>query len=132
MSDDDIAAARTALARFEHGITENDAEDNLREGLDIALHIIEDDRSDAKSKQVAQNLLNTCRKKFIHNITVELADSGLFDYEYYLHWMTLAGVFKEEGFDDDNTLSQLMDKLYIKAFNTLSKEERTSLLEILK
>lgn len=132
MSADNIEAARAAFAEFEQDMTESGAVGALREGLDYALDIIEAIHSDAKSKQVARNLINTYRRQLIERISSVLTDAGSFEDDYYWHWASLANVYEEAGYDEDKRLSQLKMRLWEKAIKTWSKDDRSALLRKLQ
>ena len=127
MSTDNIEAARAAFAEFEQDMTESGAVGALREGLDYALDI-EATHSDAKSKQVARNLINSYRRQLIERISSVLNDAGSFEDDYYWHWVSLANVFEKAGYDEDKRLSQLKLRLWEKAIKTWSKDDRSALL----
>ena len=99
--------------------------------MDYALDIIEDVHSNAQSKKVAQNLINTYRRRLIEKISAELNDTGSFEVDYYLRWMSLAMVFEEAGYDEDKRLHQLVLRLLKKAVKTLSKADQSDLLRAL-
>ena len=127
MSTDNIEAARAAFAEFEQDMTESGAVGALREGLDYALDI-EAAHSDAKSKQVARNLINSYRRQLIERISSVLNDAGSFEDDYYWRWVSLANVFEKAGYDEDKRLSQLKLRLWEKAIRTWSKDDRSALL----
>ena len=124
-------AARAAFAEFEQSMTESGAAGALREGLDHALDIIEAIHSDAQSKQVARNLINSYRKQLIERISSVLTDAGSFEADYYWRWVSLAQLFQEEGYDKDKRLSDLIVRLVVKSFQTLSKDEQSTALRTL-
>lgn len=139
-----IEAARAAFSKFEREITksgfareiteeitESGAANDLREALDYAPDIIEDMHSDAQSKKVAQNLINTYRRRLIEEISAELNDTGSFEVHYYLRWMSLAMAFEEARYDEDKKLHQLVLRLLKKAVKTLSKADQSDLLRAL-
>ena len=132
MSTDNIEAARAAFAEFEQDMSESGAVGALREGLDYLLEIIEANHSDAKSKEVARNLLNSYRRKLIERISSVLTDAGSFEDDYSWHWRSLADVYQKAGYDEDKRLSQLKMRLWEKAIKTWSKDERSALLRTLQ
>jgi hypothetical protein len=132
MSTNSTKSARDAFSNFERDMTKSGAAEDLREALDYALEIIDDRNTDAQSKQVAQNLINTYRKMLIERISAELEDTGYLEGDYYGHWMSLANIFKEAECDEDKILSELYMRLLLKTYGTLSKAEKYSLLNELQ
>lgn len=132
MSTNNIEAARAAFSKFERDLAKRGARDDLREGLDYALDIIEDMHSDAQDKRVARNLIYTYRRMLLEKISVEINDSGSFEADYYLYWISLVSVFEEAGYDEDKKLSQVKLGLMKKVYKTLSQADRSSLLRELQ
>jgi hypothetical protein len=124
-----IESVKTAFAEFEKDMTKSVAIDVLQDALDYATEIIEDDVTDDQGKRVAENLLNTYRRRLIERISAALNDAGSFEDDYYFHWTSLANLFMEAGYDEDKKFSHLRIDLLAKAINTWSKDERSVFLE---
>ena len=116
MSSDDIEAAKSAFAKFEKDMDKSGAKEALREGLDYLMDVIEGVYSDAQSKQVAQNLINSYRSQLIKRISIVLSDAGSFEDDYYWHWVSLVDVFEHEGLDEENELNRLKLRLLVVGF----------------
>jgi hypothetical protein len=127
MSADNIEAARGAFAKFERDMAQSSAGLALQEALDYALDIIAESAEDYRNKKVAENLIETYRKKLEERIKPFLKDAGSFDYDHYEHWISLTRLFIDSGCDKDKTLYDVGIELLAKSFRILSREEREGL-----
>ena len=128
MNIDDIESARAAFSKFEGDMTGSEAKNALREGLDHALDVIENPRSDAKRKRVAQNLIASHRRRLSERIVADLDDTRSLGDDSNSHWFSLVVEFEDADCDEDKTLSRLKIRLLEKDFYALRKVEQSDLL----
>ena len=127
-----IEIARKAFAEFERDMTQGSSINSLREGLDYALDVIEDPSFDQRSKYIARNIIISYKEKLLEKISTVLDDNGSFEDDYYWHFIDLINLFENMGFDEDNRLSEQKVELALKAFSTLSNDERLTMIDNLQ
>ena len=123
-----VEESRNAFAAAERYMPHVSSVMYLTEGRDYALDIIENPSFRRSEKMVAQNLINTYRNRLIEKCSDIIDDNGSYEIECYWQWIELINVLENIGDKEDQELSQLKIGLLTKAFKTLSKDERSSLL----
>lgn len=125
----EFEVAREEFAEFEKKIGEPEAILHLKAALDYVLDILEAERGKEDDKKKARNLALTYRNLLVRKANELINDTGMFDFETYEYWFSLAMEFSEANLGNDEEFNKAKIDFLRLMIKTLSPADRKKVLE---